>query len=89
MRSYSLAFSAVLAARVLAGEDIRDYAVGAAYPLTLTALAGTELRVMRLFAPDIGWLVSAITVTATLLACAAIAWAFASLQPPGRGRMLA
>jgi hypothetical protein len=52
------------------------YAAGVAVP----NLAGTELRVMRLFAPDIGLLLAAITVTATLLAGACIGWAFASLR---------
>jgi CubicO group peptidase (beta-lactamase class C family) len=55
------------------------YAAG----VTIPASAGTELRVIRLFAPDIGFLLTAITVTAIVLATARIGWAWATL-PSGR-----
>jgi CubicO group peptidase (beta-lactamase class C family) len=52
------------------------YAAGVAVP----GSAGTELRVMRLFAPDIGGLLTAITLTAIVLAAARIGWGFANFR---------
>jgi len=56
------------------------YAAGVAIPNS----AGTELRVMRLFAPDIGLLLTVIMVTAIVLAAARIGWAWASIRRSSR-----